>query len=143
MGGYLDLPQATSQTIDTDGWLHTGDLATLDERGYLRIVGRLKEIVNRGGRKIAPGESEALLTTHPAVALCAIVGVPDDRLGEEIAAFIQLAPGQTTTERDLAALCARELAPFKRPRHWIFVDDLPLTRSGKVHKPSLRETFKR
>ena len=141
MDGYLDLPDATSAAIDTDGWLHTGDLATIDEHGYLRITGRLKEIVNRGGRKIAPGEIEALLTTHPAVALCAIVGVPDERLGEEVAAFVQLVPGATVSEQDLASLCDAELAAFKRPRHWVFLDALPLTRSGKIHKPSLRELF--
>jgi fatty-acyl-CoA synthase len=142
MDGYLDQPQATRDAVDAAGWLRTGDLATADERGYLRITGRLKEIVNRGGRKIAPGEIEAVLAGHPAVALCAVVGVPDERLGEEIAAFIQLAPERETTQQELAAVCDQELAPFKRPRHWIFVDELPLTRSGKVHKPSLRDAFR-
>jgi fatty-acyl-CoA synthase len=141
MNEYLDMPEATSEAIDADGWLHTGDLATIDERGYLRITGRLKEIINRGARKIAPGEIESLLNSHPAVALSAVIGVPDKRLGEEIAAFVRLAPGARATEQELASLCAEQLAPFKRPRHWIFLDELPLTRSGKVHKPSLRETF--
>jgi fatty-acyl-CoA synthase len=141
MNGYLDMPEATSEAIDADGWLHTGDLATLDDRGYLRITGRLKEIINRGARKIAPGEIEALLNSHPAVALSGVIGVPDQRLGEEIAAFVRLAPGTTATEHDLAGLCAGQLAPFKRPRHWIFLDEMPLTRSGKVHKPALREIF--
>jgi fatty-acyl-CoA synthase len=139
MDGYLDLPAATRQAIDSDGWLHTGDLATMDERGYLRIIGRLKEIINRGGRKIAPGEIEALLQTHPAVALGAVIGVADERLGEEIAAFVQPVPGAKLKQEELVALCTDQLAPFKRPRHWFFVDQLPLTRSGKVHKPSLRE----
>jgi fatty-acyl-CoA synthase len=141
MSGYLDMPEATAEAIDTDGWLHTGDLATLDQRGYLRITGRLKEIINRGARKIAPGEIEALLNSHPSVALSAVIGVPDQRLGEEIAAFIRPAPGATVTEQQLARLCAEQLAPFKRPRHWVFLDELPLTRSGKVHKPTLREIF--
>jgi fatty-acyl-CoA synthase len=141
MDGYLDMPEATREAIDPDGWLHTGDLATLDDRGYLRITGRLKEIINRGARKIAPGEIEALLTSHPAVALTAVIGIPDQRLGEEIAAFVRLAPDATVTEGELARLCAEQLAPFKRPRHWIFLDEMPLTRSGKVHKPALRDIF--
>jgi fatty-acyl-CoA synthase len=113
----------------------------IDDRGYLRITGRLKEIINRGARKIAPGEIEALLNSHPAVALTAVIGVPDQRLGEEIAAFVRLAPDATVTEHELARLCDEQLAPFKRPRHWIFLDEMPLTRSGKVHKPTLRDIF--
>jgi fatty-acyl-CoA synthase len=141
MNGYLDMPEATRETIDADGWLHTGDLATLDHRGYLRITGRLKEIINRGARKIAPGEIEALLNSHPAVAFSGVIAVPDQRLGEEIAAFVRLTPGATTTEQELHRLCAEQLAPYKRPRHWSFLDEMPLTRSGKVHKPTLREIF--
>jgi fatty-acyl-CoA synthase len=141
MDGYLDMPEATRRAIDPDGWLHTGDLTTRDQRGYLRISGRLKEIINRGGRKIAPGEIEALLDGHPAVALSAVIGIPDQRLGEEIAAFVRRAPDTTVSEQELARLCADQLAPFKRPRHWIFLDELPLTRSGKVHKPTLRQIF--
>jgi acyl-CoA synthetase (AMP-forming)/AMP-acid ligase II len=106
MNGYPDQPEATREAIDTGGWLHTGDLATLDDRGYLRITGRLKEIINRCARKIAPGEIEALLNSHPAVAKAAVTGVPDQRLGEEIAAFVHLVPGATATEHKLARLCA-------------------------------------
>ena len=141
MTGYLGLPEATREAVNAGGWLHTGDLATLDDRGYLRITGRLKEIINRGARKIAPGEIESLLNSHPAVAQAAVIGVPDQRLGEEIAAFVRLAPDATVTEHELARLCAEQLAPFKRPRHWIFLDQMPLTRSGKVHKPALRDIF--
>ena len=135
MSGYLGMPDATRAVIDPDGWLHTGDLATRDERGYLRVTGRLTEIINRGGRKIAPGEIEALLNSHPAVSLSAVIGVPDQRLGEEIAAFVRLAPGATATETELANLCGEQLAPFKRPRHWTFLDELPFTRPAKSTSP--------
>jgi fatty-acyl-CoA synthase len=141
MDGYLDLPQATAEAIDGDGWLHTGDLATMDARGYVRITGRLKEIINRGGRKIAPAEIEAVLQAHPAVGSAAAVGVPDERMGEEIAAFVQLRPGASVDEAELTALCRAELAPYKTPCYWLFVDELPTTSSGKVQKFRLREKF--
>jgi fatty-acyl-CoA synthase len=141
MDGYLDLPEATAEAIAPDGWLHTGDLAMMDKRGYVRITGRLKEIINRGGRKIAPAEIETVLQTHPAVSTAAAVGVPDERMGEEIAAFVKLIPGGSVDEEDLAALCRAELAPYKKPRYWVFVDELPTTSSGKVQKFRLRERF--
>jgi fatty-acyl-CoA synthase len=139
MNGYLDLPEATAAAIDADGWLHTGDLAVMDEREYLRITGRLKEIINRGGRKIAPGEIEAVLQTHPAVGLAAAVGIPDQRWGEEIGAFIKLRAGSTANEAELTSWCRARLAPFKTPRRWFFVDEMPLTSAGKVRKFLLRE----
>jgi fatty-acyl-CoA synthase len=141
MDGYLDLPEATAEAIAPDGWLHTGDLATMDKRGYVRITGRLKEIINRGGRKIAPAEIETVLQTHPAVSTAAAVGVPDERMGEEIAVFVKLIPGGSVDEEELAALCRAELAPYKKPRYWVFVDELPTTSSGKVQKFRLRERF--
>lgn len=141
MDGYLDQPDATAQAIDPDGWLHTGDLAVMDARGYVRITGRIKEIINRGGRKIAPGEIEAVLQTHPAVSTAAVIGVPDERMGEEIAAFVKLLPGQSVDQDDLAVLCRSELAPYKTPRHWVFLDQLPTTASGKVQKFRLQEQF--
>jgi fatty-acyl-CoA synthase len=143
MDGYLDLPEATAAAIDSGGWLHTGDLAIMDERGYVRITGRLKEIINRGGRKIAPGEIEALLQSHPAISLAAVVGVPDERWGEQIAAFVTLLPGASADEEELARWCRAHLAPYKTPRHWAFVDELPLTSAGKVRKFILREWFAR
>jgi fatty-acyl-CoA synthase len=143
MDGYLDLPEATAAAIDSGGWLHTGDLAIMDERGYVRITGRLKEIINRGGRKIAPGEIEALLQSHPAISMAAVVGVPDERWGEEIAAFVKLLPGASAGEEELAGWCRAHLAPYKTPRHWAFVDELPLTSAGKVRKFILREWFAR
>jgi fatty-acyl-CoA synthase len=138
MDNYLDLPQATAEAIDSAGWLHTGDLADMDARGYLRITGRLKEIINRGGRKIAPSEIEAVLHAHPSVELCAVVGVPDERLGEEIAAFVKRKPGASADDEELACWCRTQLAPFKTPRRWVFLEELPLTSAGKVRKFLLR-----
>jgi fatty-acyl-CoA synthase len=105
MHGYLDLPEATAETLDGDGWLHTGDLATMDASGRLGVTGRLREIINRGGRKIAPGEIEAVLHAHPAVGFAAAVGIPDKRWGEEIAAFVNLRPGASADEAELAGWC--------------------------------------
>jgi fatty-acyl-CoA synthase len=139
MHGYLDLPEATAEALDGDGWLHTGDLATMDADGHLRVTGRLKETINRGGRKIAPGEIEAVLHAHPAVGLAAAVGIPDERWGEEIAAFVKLRPGASADEVELADWCRSQLAPFKTPRRWVFVDELPLTSAGKVRKFLLRQ----
>jgi fatty-acyl-CoA synthase len=141
MDGYLDLPEATADAIDPDRWLHTGDLGVMDERGYARITGRLKEIINRGARKIAPAEIESVLEAHPAVSTAAAVSVPDERLGEEIAAFVTLLPNAAADEAELTALCRAELAPYKTPRYWIFLDELPTTPSGKVQKFRLREHF--
>jgi fatty-acyl-CoA synthase len=141
MDGYLDLPNETAEAVDDRGWLHTGDLATMDERGQLRIAGRLKEIINRGGRKIGPGEIEEVLQSHPAVAQAAVVGVPDERFGEEIAAFVKVTPGASVDEETLVGWCRSQLAPFKTPKRWAFVDDLPLTSAGKVRKFLLRESL--
>ena len=140
MLGYFELPDATAETIDAEGWLHTGDLATMDDRGYCRIEGRLKDMIIRGGENIYPREIEELLFTHPAVADVAVVGVPDDRFGEEVAAVVRLAAGsEGTTEVELRGFVRERLAPQKAPRRWAFVSDLPLTPSGKVQKFVLRE----
>jgi fatty-acyl-CoA synthase len=105
MKGYFDNPEATSQAIDTEGWLHTGDLGSMDERGYCRIEGRLKEMIIRGGENIYPREIEQLLYTHPQVADVAVVGVPDDHWGEQVAAFVKPAPGNPITQDELASHC--------------------------------------
>jgi fatty-acyl-CoA synthase len=140
MLGYFEMPDATAETVDADGWLHTGDLGTMDERGYLRIEGRLKDMIIRGGENLYPREIEELLFTHPAVADVAVVGVPDDKWGEEVAAVVRRAPGQdAVSEEELRAYVRERLAPQKAPRKWAFVDDFPLTPSGKVQKFVLRE----
>jgi fatty-acyl-CoA synthase len=141
MQGYFENPEATAAAIDPDGWLHTGDLGSMDARGYCHIEGRLKEMIIRGGENIYPREIEQLLFSHPAVGDVAVVGVPDAKWGEQVAAFVRPAPGQTPTAEELFAFCREHLAPHKTPRHWEFVEQLPLTPSGKVQKFVLREQF--
>ena len=141
MKGYFDDPAATRQAIDADGWLHTGDLGSADERGYYRIEGRLKEMIIRGGENIYPREIEQVLYAHPGVADVAVVGVPDDHWGEQVAAFVRPVPGQDVTSGELTAYCRARLAAHKTPRHWVFTDAFPLTASGKVQKFVLREQF--
>lgn len=141
MKGYFDNPAATTEAVDAAGWLHTGDLGSMDERGYCRIEGRVKEMIIRGGENIYPREIEQLLHTHPGVADVAVVGVPDDYWGEQVAAFVRTVPGTPVTQEELASYCRTHLAAHKTPRHWVFVDAFPLTPSGKVQKYVLRERF--
>jgi fatty-acyl-CoA synthase len=141
MTGYFEMPDATAAAIDADGWLHTGDLGTMDERGFCRVAGRVKELINRGAEKISPVEIEEVLVAHPGVAAAAVVGIPDPIWGEVIAAFVQPSEGWAPDAEELFALCRRRLAPYKTPRHWTFVDSFPLTPSGKVQKHVLRDRF--
>jgi acyl-CoA synthetase (AMP-forming)/AMP-acid ligase II len=141
MTGYFDNPDATTAAIDADGWLYTGDLASVDNRGYYRIGGRLKDMIIRGGENISPREIEHVLFDHPSVTDVAVVGIPDPVWGEQVAAFIRSAPGHTLEPELLSAYCRQRLAPHKTPRHWIEVDQFPLTPSGKVQKFVLREQF--
>jgi fatty-acyl-CoA synthase len=139
MDGYHDSPEATAAAIDDDGWYHTGDLASMDDRGYLRIEGRLKDMIIRGGENIYPREIEDVLFAHPGVAEVAVIGAPDDHWGEVVAAFIRPAPGNPPTAQELRTYCSERLAPYKIPVKWHFVDALPLTPSGKIQKYRLRE----
>jgi fatty-acyl-CoA synthase len=141
MKEYFDNPAATRAAIDADGWLHTGDLGSVDERGYFRIEGRLKEMIIRGGENIYPREIEQVLYAHPGVTDVAVVGVPDDHWGEQVAAFVRPAPDSAVTAAELTAYCRARLAAHKTPRHWVFTDAFPLTASGKVQKFVLREQF--
>jgi fatty-acyl-CoA synthase len=141
MLGYHNMADATAETIDADGWLHTGDLGTLDERGYLKIEGRLKDMVIRGGENIYPREIEAVLFEHPAVADVAVVGVPDDKWGEQLCAFIRLAGDETPSQQELRSYVRDHLAPYKTPQYWEFISEFPLTPSGKVQKFVLREQW--
>jgi fatty-acyl-CoA synthase len=136
--GYHGSPEETARAIDADGWLHTGDLATMDERGYVRIRGRLKDMIKRGGENIAPAEVEACLAEHPAVAEAAVVGLADERWGEIVVAYVRPA-GDPPAVADLVAHCREHLASFKLPRRWAFVDAMPLTASGKIRRTELRD----
>jgi fatty-acyl-CoA synthase len=142
MRGYHDAPEATAEAIDADGWYHTGDLGSMDATGYLRIEGRVKDMIIRGGENIYPREIEDVLFAHPAVAEVAVVGVPDEKWGDFVAAYIRVAPGQAEPSSDvLHAYCRERLAPYKTPLHWVFVEEFPLTPSGKIQKFKLREDF--
>jgi fatty-acyl-CoA synthase len=139
MRGYHDAPEATADAIDTDGWYHTGDLASMDSHGYLRIEGRLKDMIIRGGENIYPREIEDVLFAHPAVAEVAVVGLPDSHWGETVAAVLRLNPGAEVTDADLHAYCRTHLAAYKTPVRWEYVDSFPLTGSGKIQKFKLRD----
>jgi len=141
MHGYYEMPEETAAAIDADGWLHTGDLASMDDRGYCRIEGRLKDMIIRGGENIFPREIEQRLFTHAAVGDVAVVGIPDERWGEQVCAFVRAAPGARPDRAELDAHVRAELAAYKAPRIWVFVEDLPMTPSGKVQKFILRERF--
>ncbi len=142
MRGYHDAPEATAAAIDAEGWYHTGDLASLDSRGYLRIEGRIKDMIIRGGENIYPREIEDALFDHPGVAEAAIIGVPDQTWGEVVAAYVRPALGRPRpSPEELRAHCRERLAPYKTPLHWVFVDAFPMTPSGKIQKFKLRESF--
>jgi acyl-CoA synthetase (AMP-forming)/AMP-acid ligase II len=138
MRGYLEDEAATKETVDPDGWLHTGDIGVLDERGYLRITDRVKDMFIVGGFNTYPAEIEQVLARHPGVAEVAVVGMGDDRLGEVGRAFVVRRPAATVNEADLIAYCRERLANFKVPRAVTFVDALPRNASGKVIKAALR-----
>jgi fatty-acyl-CoA synthase len=142
MRGYADDPQATLAAIDANGWLRTGDLGSMDARGYVRVAGRLKEMIIRGGENIYPREIEAVLLAHPAVADAAVVGIADRFWGEVVGAAIRPVPDAAPpSEAVLAAFCQRRLAPAKVPARWLLLGGFPLTPTGKVRKDQLSELF--
>jgi len=141
MKGYWDDPEKTAEAIDDDGWMHTGDLATLDEQGYCNIVGRIKDMVIRGGENIYPREIEEFLYGHPAVQDVQVFGVPDDKYGEELCAWIQLRPGATADEAAIRDYCRDCIANYKVPRHVRFVDAFPMTVTGKIQKFVMRQAM--
>jgi fatty-acyl-CoA synthase len=139
MQGYWNEPERTAEAIDSHRWMHTGDLATMDEDGYVRIVGRIKDMVIRGGENVYPREIEEFLYTHPAIADVQVIGVPDPRYGEELMAWVVLRPGASLSEDEVRAFCKGQIAHFKIPRYVKFVDAYPMTITGKVQKFKMRE----
>jgi fatty-acyl-CoA synthase len=139
MTGYWDDPERTAEAIDAEGWMHTGDLATIDEQGYAKIVGRSKDMVIRGGENVYPREVEEFLYGHPAIAEVQVIGVPDERYGEELMAWVVLKPGGALDDAALREYCRGRIAHYKVPRYVKFVDGFPMTVTGKVQKYKMRE----
>ena len=139
MLGYWNNEEATRQAIDAARWMHTGDLAEMDEEGYVKIVGRLKDMIIRGGENIYPREIEEFLYTHADVSDAQVIGIPSEKYGEEVMAWVKLKPGASLSGDDLAAFCKGKIASYKVPRHWKFVDEFPMTVTGKVRKVEMRD----
>jgi fatty-acyl-CoA synthase len=139
MRGYWNNEEATRQAVDSGGWMHTGDLATMDGDGYLNIVGRIKDMIVRGGENIYPREVEEFLYTHPGVADVQVISVPSEKYGEEVMAWVKPREGARVTGEELAAWCKDKIASYKIPRHWKLVDSFPMTVTGKVQKFKMRE----
>ena len=139
MQGYWNDPERTAESIDEHRWMHTGDLATMDEHGYVRIVGRIKDMVIRGGENVYPREIEEFLYTHPAIADVQVIGVPDERYGEELMAWVIPRAGVSLTEDEVKEFCRSKIARYKVPRYVKFVDSFPMTVTGKVQKFKMRE----
>ena len=139
MLGYWNNPEATAEAIDQGGWMHTGDLAVMDDEGYVNIVGRLKDMILRGGENVYPREVEEFLYTHEAVEDVQIIGVPSAKFGEEVMAWVKVKSGHAVTSADLEQFCRRSIAHYKIPRYWKFVRAFPMTVTGKIRKVEMRE----
>jgi fatty-acyl-CoA synthase len=142
MHGYWNDEAKTREAIDADHWMHTGDLATMDDEGYVNIVGRIKDLVIRGGENVYPREIEEFLYRHPKVQDVQVVGVPDKKYGEELCAWVITKPGQTATEAELREFCTGQIAHYKVPRYICFVTEYPMTITGKIQKFKIREAMK-
>src|SRR5439155_10274013 len=134
MLGYWNDPEKTAEAIDRAGWMHTGDLATIDDEGYCNIVGRLKDMVIRGGENVYPREIEEFLYRHPKIQDVQVIGVPNARYGEELCAWVRLRPGEHATAEEIQTFCRGKIAHYKIPRYIRFVDGFPMTVTGKVQK---------
>jgi fatty-acyl-CoA synthase len=139
MKGYYNMPEKTADTIDEEGWLHSGDLAVMRPDGYVNIVGRVKDMIIRGGENVYPAEIEAFLMRHPKIAEAQVVGLPDEFMGEEVCALIRTTQGEELTDNDVREYCKTGISRHKVPKFVRFVESFPLTASGKVKKFELRE----
>ena len=136
---YWNNPDATKEAIDSEGWMHTGDLAVMQENGYVNIVGRTKDMISRGGEKVFPKEVEDFLYTHPKVSDVQVIGVPSKKYGEEVMAWVKLKPGQTATAEELQEYCKGNIAYFKVPSYIKFTESFPMTVTGKIQKFKMRQ----
>jgi fatty-acyl-CoA synthase len=141
MIGYWEDQERTREVLEPAGWMHSGDVATIDEDGYCRITGRIKDIVIRGGENISPREVEEYLYRHPAIRDVQVIGVPDDKYGEELCAWVVLRPDASVTADDIREFCRGQIAHYKIPRYIKFVDGYPMTATGKVQKFVMRKSM--
>ena len=139
MRGYWNDDKRTAETIDKAGWLHSGDIGVMDAEGYVQVVGRIKDMLIRGGENVYPREVEEFLYTHPKIAEVQVFGVPDDKMGEEVCAWVQLRDGEEMTTDELRDFCRGQISHFKVPRYVKFVGDYPMTVTGKMQKFVMRE----
>jgi fatty-acyl-CoA synthase len=139
MKGYYNNPEATAKAIDSEGWLHSGDLGVMDEDGYFRVTGRIKDMIIRGGENVYPREIENYLYTMPQIQSVEVVGVASPKYGEEVGAFIKKRQGAELTEEDVIDYCRGKIARFKIPKYIFFIDEYPMTASGKIQKYKLRQ----
>ena len=139
MKGYYKNPEATAKAIDNAGWLHSGDLGVMDEEGYFRVTGRIKDMIIRGGENVYPREIENFLYTMPQIQAVEVAGVPSPKYGEEVGAFIKLKEGAEVTEEDVRDFCRGKISRYKIPKYIFFVKEYPMTASGKIQKYKLRE----
>lgn len=139
MKGYYNNPEATVAAIDADGFLHSGDLGVMDKDGYFRITGRIKEMIIRGGENVYPREIENFLYNMPQIQGVEIAGIPSPKYGEEVAAYIRTKAGERLTAEDVKAYCRGQIARYKIPKYIFFVDEYPMTASGKIQKYKLKD----
>jgi fatty-acyl-CoA synthase len=139
MRGYWNDPERTAETIDAAGWLHSGDLGVMDSEGYVQVVGRIKDMIIRGGENIYPREVEEFLYSHPKISEVQVFGIPDEKLGEQVCAWIQVVEGEVLSKEEVEAFCQDQITHFKIPRHIRFVDEFPMTVTGKIQKFVMRE----
>ena len=139
MLGYWNDKERTAESIDPARWMHTGDLAVMDDEGYINIVGRIKDMIIRGGENIYPREIEEFLYQHPKVSDVQVIGIPSQKYGEEVMAWIKPKPGESITEEEIKAFCDGQITHFKIPKFYKFVDEFPMTVTGKIKKVEMRK----